>query len=400
MPISDNELLSRARALRPGLVDLRRDFHQHPELGYQEHRTSGIAARAVAAEGFEVRTGIARTGVIADLDGGDGPAVALRADMDALPIQEQTGLPFASETPGVMHACGHDAHTAILIGAARLLAQMHRAKELPRGRVRLIFQPSEEGMDDEGLSGGRRMADEGAVDGIVAVGGLHVGAHLPMGRIHLLPGPLFAGSDEFAVNVIGKSAHAARPDDGVDALVLAAQGVLSAQQGVSRRLAPSERGVLTFGTVAGGHAVNIIPDRVELRGTLRYFEPRVRSALHDALRAAFAHVEAWGGEAEVTFREGYPPVVNDDELTPSVRAALEPLVGADGFLSREPSMEAEDFSYLANRSRGVFFWLGAALPETRAHHHPRFDIDEDVLPLGAAILARTAITLLEESDRD
>lgn len=252
-------------------------------------------------------------------------------------------------------------------------------------------------MDEEGRSGGRRMAEEGALDGVSAVAGLHVGAHLPLGRIHLLPGPLFAGSDEVTVTVRGRSAHAARPEDGVDALVLAAQGVLAAQQAVSRRLSPAERGVLTFGMIEGGRAPNVIADRVTLRGTLRWFDEGVRERLHGAIRASFSHLPAWGGEAQIRFREGYPPVVNDPGLAERVRSALEELVGHDGFLDREPSMEAEDFSYLARRSRGVFFWLGAGLPEPRRHHHPAFDIDEGVIPLGAAILARTALTLLRES---
>jgi len=388
-------LLNRALALSDHLVELRRDLHRHPELGYQETRTSGVAAREVGAAGFQVRRGVARTGVVAELASGVGPTVALRADMDALPIQEETGLPWASTVPGLMHACGHDAHTSILVGAARILADLHGEGALPPGRVRLLFQPSEEGMDDEGKSGARRMVEEGAMEGVDGVAGLHVASHLPSGRIHLEPGPFFAGSDEARVTVRGRGAHAARAHEGVDALVLAAQGVVAAQQVVSRRLAPDERGVLTLATIHGGQAPNIVADRVELTGTLRYFEPSVKRRLREGLVASFAHVEAWGGRAHVHFQDGYPPVVNDPALTGRLRSALAGIVGTDGFLEAPATMAAEDFGFLAREAPGVFFWLGAALPQPRAHHHPEFDIDEDVLPLGAALLARAAIEMLE-----
>ncbi len=389
-------LLQRARALSQDLVELRRDLHRHPELGYQETRTSDVAAREVGAAGFQVRRGVARTGVVADLVSGDGPTVALRADMDALPIQEETGLPWASTVPGLMHACGHDAHTSILVGAARILAGLHGDGALPPGRVRLLFQPSEEGMDEEGRSGARRMVEEGAMDGVEAVAGLHVGAHLPSGRIHLAPGPFFAGSDEIQVVVRGRSAHAARAHEGVDALVLASQGVVAAQQVVSRRLAPYERGVLTLATIQGGRAPNIVADEIRLTGTLRYFEPSVKRRLREGLVASFAHAEAWGGWAQVHFRDGYPPVVNDPELTGRLRGAMAEIVGEDGFLEAPATMAAEDFGFLAREAPGVFFWLGAALPEPREHHHPEFDIDEEVLPLGAALLARAATEMLVE----
>jgi amidohydrolase len=234
------DLLDRAHRIASDLVELRRDIHRHPELSFQEVRTAGIAAEETAGAGYEVREGVARTGVIAEIGDGDGPTVALRADMDALPIQEKTGLPFASEVDGVMHACGHDAHTAGLIGAARILSSLHDEGKLPAGRVRLLFQPSEETSDDEGKSGAERMVEEGAMDDVDAVIGLHVGAHLPAGRVYLREGPFWGGSDELVVEVRGKGSHAARPEEGVDALVLAALGVVAAQQVVSRMTGPSE----------------------------------------------------------------------------------------------------------------------------------------------------------------
>jgi amidohydrolase len=392
------DLLPRARALHASLVEIRRDLHRHPELSFQEHRTAARAAEEAAAAGFTVRTGIARTGVVAELNGGAGPVVALRADMDALPIDEANEHDFASETEGVMHACGHDAHVAGLIGAARLLAGLRDEGRLPPGRVRLLFQPSEEAMDSEGKSGARRMAEEGAMDGADAVVGLHVGAHLEAGRVFLAPGPFFAGTDTVRITVRGRAAHAARPHEGVDALVLAAQGILAAQQVVARRVAPESPAVVSLGTVQGGNASNIVCDRVELTGTIRFFDARTRNALRRGLAEVFGALEAQGAQVQVQFIDGYPPVVNDPGVTARVRAAADAVAGP-GVLAEaaDAAMTAEDFSFLAERAPGAFFWLGAALPDPREHHHPRFDIDESVIPLGAALLAGAAVELLSNA---
>jgi amidohydrolase len=266
----------RADALAPELVGLRRDFHRHPELAFQEHRTAGIVADFLQNLGYEVRTGVGRTGVTGDLENGDGPLVALRADMDALPIQEEGDHEYMSTVPGVMHACGHDVHTSGLLGAARLLAQDKAAGRLPAGTLRLIFQPSEESADEEGKSGATRMMEDGAMEGVEAVAGLHVGAHLPSGQVFLKPGPIMAGSDDITVRIRGRSSHAALPHEGVDAIVLAAQGILAAQQAVSRRLSPMDHGVVTFGQVEGGVASNVVCEEVTLEGTLRYFTEDVR----------------------------------------------------------------------------------------------------------------------------
>jgi amidohydrolase len=395
------DLLPRARAMHASLVEIRRDLHRHPELSFQEHRTAARAAQEAAAAGFTVRTGIARTGVVAELDvgagdaDGDGPVVALRADMDALPIDEANEHGFVSGTRGVMHACGHDAHVAGLIGAARILSELRDEGRLPPGRVRLLFQPSEEAMDAEGKSGGRRMAEEGAMDGADAVVGLHVGAHLEAGRVFLAPGPFFAGTDTVRITVRGRAAHAARPHEGVDALLLAAQGVLAAQQVVARRVAPESPAVLSLGTVHGGNASNIVCDRVELTGTIRFFDARTRDALRRGLAEVFGALEAQGAQVRVEFIDGYPPVVNDPTVTARVRAAAGAVAGPGVLADRaDAAMTAEDFSFLAERAPGAFFWLGAALPDPREHHHPRFDIDETVIPLGAALLAGAALELL------
>ncbi|HUH14056.1 MAG TPA: amidohydrolase [Longimicrobiales bacterium] len=389
-------LLERARAFEAELVALRRDLHRHPELAFRESRTAAAAAERVEAAGFGVRTGVGRTGVVAELGDGGGPTVALRADMDALPIQEESDADYRSTVPGVMHACGHDAHVSMLVGAARLLAQTKEAGELPAGTVRLLFQPSEEGCDEENKSGATRMVEDGAMEDVDAVFGLHIGAHLPAGTLHLRAGAYMAGTDGIRATILGRSAHAARPEEGVDAVVLAAHFVLACQNAVARRIAPTDAGVLTLGSIAGGTAENIIAERVAIEGTLRYFEEDVRARLHGALDAAAALVEALGGRAQVTVRPGYPPVVNDEAMTELARGALVGALGAERIREWRPWMGAEDFAILQREAPGCFFWLGAALEPPREHHHPRFDVDERVLPLGASALAACAIRALGE----
>ncbi|MBX6363319.1 MAG: amidohydrolase [Gemmatimonadetes bacterium] len=388
------ELLARARQLAPQLVEVRRDLHRYPELAFQEVRTAALAAERVEALGYRVRRGVGRTGVVAELGSGR-PVVALRADMDALPIQEEADHDYCSTVAGVMHACGHDAHVSMLLGAATLLAELRQRGELPAGTVRLLFQPSEECSDAENKSGAMRMVDDGAMDGVEAVFGLHIGAHLPAGKAFLVqPGAIMAGTDTFTVTVRGRSAHAARPNEGVDALVLAAHVVLAAQNAVARRLSPLDRGVLSIGQIHGGTADNIIAESVAMRGTIRWFEPHVREGLMAALRQAVAVADALGGRGELDLRTGYPAVVNDPAATAIARAALEATLGADAFGELAPWMGGEDFAVLQQHAPGCFFWLGAALPEAREHHHPRFDIDESVLPAGAGALAACAVHAL------
>jgi amidohydrolase len=313
--------------------------------------------------------------------------------MDALPIHEDAHHDYRSTVDGVMHACGHDAHMAGLIGAARLLVTRRDEGGL-KGTVRLLFQPSEESVDDEGKSGATRMLEDGALDGVDAVVGLHVGGPLPSGRVFLAPGAIMGGGEEIVVEVRGRAAHAALPQDGIDAIVLAAQGVVAAQAAVSRCIAPTEPGIVTFGQIDGGRAANVVADRVVIRGTLRYFQPGARDALRAAVRGAFEGLRSQGAEVDVVFRPGYPPVVNDPKATETVRKALVAHVGADRVLPMSPVLLAEDFAFMAGEVPGVFLWLGAALEDPRQHHHPRFDIDEAVLPLGAATLAHAALALL------
>jgi amidohydrolase len=390
-------LLQHATAFESDLIELRRDLHQHPELSFQERRTAGIAADAAARLGFRLRRDVGRTGVVAELGSG-GPVVALRADMDALPIHEANDVPWRSSRDGVMHACGHDAHVAILVGAARLLALEHSAGRLT-GTVRLLFQPSEEASDAEGCSGATRMIQDGAMDGVDAVFGLHIGAHLPFGNAHISPGPVMAGSDLFTAVVHGRSAHAGRPHEGVDAIVLAAHAVLACQLGAARRISPHDEGTLSIGTISGGFAENVLAESVTLRGTIRYYDDLVRETLRDALQRGFTVAETLGGRFEIRLKEGYPPVVNDDAMTEIARSAAADVLGTDAVVPFERMMGAEDFAILAQQAPGCFFWLGAALEPAREHHHPAFDIDEHALARGAATLAACALAALQRLRR-
>jgi amidohydrolase len=405
------DFLQHARTLQADLVALRRDIHRHPELSFHEARTAGLAADAVEAAGFDARRGVGGHGVVADLSAGPeapgpgsgsesdsgsgGPVVALRADMDALPIAEANDVEYASTVDGVMHACGHDAHTAMLVGAARLLADARADGALPPGTVRLLFQPAEEKADDSNRSGAAHMIDDGAMEGVAAVFALHVGPHLPAGKVFTREGGIMAGSDTFTAEILGSASHGARPDRGVDAVVLAAHAVLAAQNGVARRLSPMDAGVLTFGTIGGGTAENVIAERVVLDGTLRYFDPDVRKRLRGALDAALAVPDALGGGHALDLREGYPPTLNDPDMTRLAMDAARAALGDDDVWEAEAMMGTEDFALLLGQAPGALLWLGAAPGDRpRELHRPDMDIDESVLAVGAAVLAAVAASAL------
>lgn len=385
--------LDRAAPLADDLVALRRDLHRHPELSFREVRT----ARRITAElerlGLQPTTGVGRTGVVADIGEG-APVVALRADMDALPIQEENEHDFRSTVDGVMHACGHDAHMTGLLGAARLLVAAGEAGELPAGTIRLIFQPSEETADEEGVSGAPRMIDDGVLEGVRAIVALHVGPHMPSGVLSIGGGPVMGGSEEIEVVVRGRSAHAAMAHQGVDALVLAAEGVLACQSLIGRALAPTETGVVHFGAIEGGTAHNIVADEVRLRGTIRYFDAGVGHRLRDGIRSIFTALESRGAEVDVHFSPPYAPVVNDDGLADALSAHFADAFGAERVAAQPAMLTAEDFGAYTASIPGVFFWLGAAPSSPRQLHHPEMDIDETVLPLGAAAMAEAAVAML------
>ncbi|MGC8838657.1 MAG: M20 metallopeptidase family protein [Anaerolineae bacterium] len=386
-------LWQRAQALQEPLREIRRRVHQHPELGFQEVETARLVAEHLRRLGLGVREGVGRTGVVGTLGSGQ-PCIALRADMDALPIQEANEVPYASRRPGVMHACGHDAHVACLLGAAMLLAEAPPS----RGQVRFLFQPCEEGGDAEGKSGAVRMVEDGAMEGVEAVVGLHVTSELERGQVGFRAGPLMAAADRFVATIRGRAAHAAYPHRGVDAIVLAAQVVLALQTVVSRRLSPLDPGVITVGVIRGGVRSNVVADEVHMEGTIRSFTPEVRALLAAGLRDACRIVEPLGGSYDLQVVEGFPVTSNDPDLTALVRAAAVEVLGEAHVREIAPEMGSEDFSFLAQRAPGCYFYLGTRTPgePPRPAHSPTFDIDEAALPVGAAVLAAAALRFLSE----
>lgn len=396
--VSATELLQRARAIHDSIRTWRRTIHRYPELSFTEQRTAALVNSVLIDLGLPTETEVAKTGVVAHIRGGNGPTVALRADMDALPIQEINGSEFDSTRPGIMHACGHDAHTAMLLGAATLLKQLADEGKLP-GVVRLLFQPSEEAQDEEGKSGGMRMVEEGALQGVDAVFGLHVDPFHDVGYVATRPGPMMAAADMFELIVIGSGGHAARPQNTIDPIALSAHVINAVHQIVSRRLDPTQPGVITIGTIQGGAANNVIPDRVTMTGTIRSFTPEVRTLLQDELMRAAGVVESLGGRAEVTIFPGYPPTVNDPAATEHMMDAMRELLGEDRVAESELIMGAEDFSYMAQAVPGCFLRLGVHNPSWREYypvHRADFRLDEDALPIGAAALALTALRWMEK----
>ncbi len=387
----------------------RRDFHAHPELSNRETRTAGVVAEVLGDLGLEVRTGIAHTGVVGVLRGGAGagPTVALRADMDALPVTEAVDLPFASKVRttyldrevGVMHACGHDAHTAILLGAARALAA--RKDDLP-GTVLFVFQPAEEGAPPGERGGARLMVEEGVFDEPFpdAILGLHVVPQYEAGQIAVVSGGAMAGSDRLSILVRGRQTHAAYPWLGVDPITAAARVVLALQAIPARRVDTRRPSVVSIGAIHGGVRGNIIPDEVELTGTIRHTHPPMQAALHQLVEeTAQKAAESAGATAEVKIGIGYPVTFNDPALTERVSPALERAAGSGGLVPGLLRTGAEDFAFFSRVVPGVYFWLGIRPPgtpeeEAAPNHSPHFRIDETALPLGVRALVLATADLL------
>jgi amidohydrolase len=388
-------MLDRAKAHGEEMVSLRRQIHRHPEPAFGEVRTAQLVADQLASLGIPHKAGVGGTGVVGELGQG-GRCIALRADMDALPIQEENQVPYASEVPGMMHACGHDVHVAGLLGAARLLAEEQAAGRLP-GRVRLLFQPAEESTDAQGRSGAMRLVEEGAMDGVDGVLGLHVAADQPLGTISLRDGTMTAFTDRIRVDVLGEAAHGACPQKGFDAVVLAAHVIQALQTVVSRRLDPTKGRVLTIGTIHGGDKENVVASKVTLAGTIRTFDPEMREAVYVEVRRACEVARAMGGDYDLKLNGGYPAVVNDKAMASLVRRVGAALLGADNVLEMELQMHGEDFSFLSQEAPGCYFNVGGAIPgePERLHHNPRFDVDERCLPIGAAVMASAAIQFLQ-----
>jgi amidohydrolase len=387
-------LLADAHALQPDIVAWRRHLHAHPELAYQEVATAAFARAQLEALGLAPSPPLATTGFTCLIEGrADGPTVALRADMDALPIQEENDVPYASTVPGVGHMCGHDAHTAMLLGAAALLAR-HRPE---RGHVKLLFQPAE-----EGGAGAERMIAEGALDApeVSAAFALHVHHTAAAGFVTVCPGQAMAAADSFDLEVVGSGGHAAHPHLSVDAIAVAAELVSALQQIASRHTDPLKPLVVTIGRIEGGFARNVIAPSVRLEGTVRTLDAELRARVPELLeRTAHGVTAAFGAQHRLDYRFGYPPTRNDPTLVPTLGRSVAALLGEDRLATAPPSMGAEDFAYYAERVPGLMFRLGVRNEGkgiVHPLHHPRFDVDEEVLPLGSALLADVALRWLAE----
>lgn len=386
--------------IQPGVVADRRHLHANPELGFQEFKTAEFVRQRLEALGVtDIRTGLAVTGVTGVIEGtspGKGGNVLLRADMDALPITEDSDAEYASQVDGVMHACGHDAHTAILLGAARILVDM---RDQFAGTVTFCFQPAEETPP----GGGIQMIEEGALVGVDAAFALHMAAMLPTGKVAIAGGPVMAGGDLFRIVIQGKGGHAASPEESNDPVVAAASVVAALQSIVSRNTDPMDRVVVSVTRFVAGEAFNVIPDTAEIGGTFRYFLPETGAMVEKRIGEIARDVaSALGCEAKVEIMRGYPPTVNDDAMADLAREALEKSFGEVNVLTSEPVMGGEDFSHMLRTVPGAYFHVGAYTERdgvNYGHHHPRFDIDEESLAIGVEALASTAILWLDKNTK-
>jgi len=382
-----------ADALREQLVAWRRDFHRHPELALQEHRSAGIIAETLQDLGYEVETGIAETGVVGLLEGGsDGPVVMARFDMDALPIHEANETDYVSENPGIMHACGHDGHMAIGLGVATLLAKHQAALN---GTIKLVFQPGEEGGD-----GAKIMVRQGVLDdprpdvALIA----HLWNEMLVGTLDVSPGPVMAAAEKWVCAVHGKGGHGAVPHLAVDPIVAASQIVTALQTVVSRNVSPLETAVVTVGSFQSGDAFNVIPDRADLRGTIRTYDSQVREKVLRRVREIVENVTVGcGGSAELEITHITPAVVNDSDVTAVVREAAQTVVETANVTSGQRTMGSEDAAYFTKEVPGCYFFIGSSNPEKgldAPHHNPAFDFDEDALPIGVAVMTEAVMRYL------
>ena len=391
--------------LSPRIIEIRHDLHQNPELSNRETRTAGVVAQHLRALGLEVRTGVAHTGVVGILRGGrPGPVIAVRADMDALPVTEDTPYPWKSTVRteylgnqvGVSHACGHDVHTAVQMGVASILAAM---RQDVAGTVLFVFQPAEEGSPPGERGGASLMLEEGVFADVrpEAILGLHTFAHMPVGQVGYTPGPAMAAADRFIIRIHGRQAHGASPHLAIDPVVMASQAVLSLQTIRSRNLSPFEPSVLTIGLIRGGERNNIIPEQVEMHGTVRTFDPRTQAEVERRMREILDGVtRAGGGSYELQYEKQTPVTVNNPELAARMRPTMERLMGAQNVVTVPPTTGAEDFGFFANTVPGFFYRLGTVAPGTTSgdHHTPTFMADDASIPIGMRVMTGLVLDYL------
>ena len=389
----EKEIKEKVDAVIPQVVTWRRHFHSYPEVSGEEVNTSLYIQDELKKLGIPFETGFFQNAIIGYIHGdAPGKTVALRADMDALPVTEQTGLPFASKNPGKMHACGHDSHMAILLGAAAVLNQM---KDKLKGTVKLVFQPAEE---EAAIGGGRHIAQSGKLDDVSEIYGLHVWPELPVGVVGLKPGNLMAASDRFYVHVKGKSTHAAQPHNGTDALVAAAHFIIDVQTLISREMNPMENVVCTIGLMNAGTRYNVGVEDAYLEGTVRTYTPALRDKMEKRLGEILAGLDLmFGTHSELNYVRGHSATINTPEKIDFLKEIAASYLGKEHIALPEfPSMCAEDFSSYLEKFPGAFMWLGTGKPDTPALHNASFAIDESILPLGVTMEAAACVEALNK----
>ena len=396
----EQQIAQAAEALRQQLIAQRRDFHMHPELSNREERTSRIVAERLRALGLEeIKTGVAKHGVTALLKGSKpGPVVAVRADMDALPIQETIDVPYKSRNPGVKHACGHDVHMTVELGVAEVLSKM---RDQINGTIKFIFQPAEEGAPAGEEGGAPLMIKEGALENPrpAAIFGLHVLPNVEVGQLAYNSGPAMASSDRFVITVRGKKVHGAYPHDGIDAVVVAAECVAALQTIRSRRIDTTEPLVISIGSIQGGNRFNIIADEVKLEGTVRTLSEDVRKRVQGLMRETLTGItNAYGASFEMQYEEGAAVTYNEPALVEETLPTMRRVVGADKLITRKPQMGAEDFSYYQKVIPGFFYFLGVGNQSkgiTAMIHTPEFDVDEESLVIGVKVMSNVLLDYLD-----
>ena len=390
----------------PEIIEIRHHIHQYPELSNREFETAKLVAGHLRSLGIEVTTGVAHTGVVGILKGGrPGPVVAVRADMDALPVTEDTPYPFKStvrttylgQEVGVSHACGHDIHTAVQLGVASVLASMR--DEIP-GTVKFIFQPAEEGAPPGEEGGASLMVEEGVLENPhpVAIFGLHTNAEMEVGKVGFAVGPALAAVDHFIIKIQGKQGHGAAPHLSIDPVVMGAQAVMAFQTIRSRTLSPLEPSVVTVGIFRGGQRFNIIPGEVHLEGTARSYNPEVRDTVERRMREILEGITtSYGGTVELSYDRGTPATINDPDLAKQRLPSMERVMGKENVITCDPTMGGEDFAYYANEIPGLFYWLGSVKPGTTSggHHNPTFMADDSCIPIGMRVMTNLLLDYLK-----
>jgi len=381
-------MLDKAKAIREKLVEIRRTIHMNPEAAFNEHQTAALVSKTLTELGIPHETGVGVTGVVAHIGNCNGPTIGLRGDMDCVLMTDGKDVPYKSQVPGLAHTCGHDAHTAMLLGVAMLLKD-----EQIDGEVRLLFQPAEEEPDDEGFSGARRMIQDGAIEGMDAAIAFHSFGTVEAGKIWLKEGYILGNVDVIIATIKGVGGHAAAPHRAIDPIFISAQILNTLYAIPSRKFNPLEECIVSVGSIHGGANPSNIATEVKLEITLRSFTDQVREALIKEVMAALEISRTMGGDFDAILVEGYPAQFNDTSVVGWLRNTAEELIGAENIIVPDPMMNADDFAYISRASKGALVLLGVKAPggEDVHVHHPMFDIDEDALPVGAAIMAETAM---------